>query len=200
MANQNKGLGRFVLSGIEAAPRGVPQIEVTFSIDANGIVSVKAKDMKSNVEQSITIEGGSALSDQEIDNMIKEAEANKDADEKAKKEIETINNAQHIVAMLEKELNGDNVKKLPEENIQAAKKEVETFKQLIADRNVDEIDKKLNEIQAMVSQFAQANAQQAEAQAQFQQAEGAQQAAKQEEGVVDVETKDDSAEEEKKYN
>jgi hypothetical protein len=83
---------------------------------------------------------------------------------------------------------------MPAENIEAAKKELETFKQLIADRNVEEIERKLNEIQAMVSQFAQANAQQAEAQAQFQQGEAAQQAAQQEEGVVDVETKEDDTE------
>jgi molecular chaperone DnaK len=198
MANQNQALGRFVLSGIQPAPRGIPQIEVTFSIDANGIVSVKAKDLKTNIENTITIEGASTLDDAEIDRMIKEAEANKDADEKSKKEIETINKAQHIVLMLEKELEGENVKKMPQENVDAARKEIEEFKKLIKERKIDEIETKLTQIQAMVSQFMQANAQQAEAQAQFQHAEGQQAKAAQEEGVVDVEVNDDSKEDSEK--
>ncbi|HAH75605.1 MAG TPA: molecular chaperone DnaK, partial [Kandleria vitulina] len=85
MAKDNKQLGLFKLDGIEPAPRGVPQIEVTFNIDVNGIVNVKAKDMKTNKEQSITIQNSTGLSDEEIDRMVKEAEANKAEDEKMKK-------------------------------------------------------------------------------------------------------------------
>ena len=91
MAKDNKQLGLFKLDGIEPAPRGVPQIEVTFNIDVNGIVNVKAKDMKTQKEQSITIQNSTGLSDEEIDRMVKEAEANKADDEKKRKEIETKN-------------------------------------------------------------------------------------------------------------
>ena len=89
MARDNKQLGLFKLDGIEPAPRGVPQIEVTFSIDVNGIVNVKAKDLKTQKEQSIVIQNSTGLSDEEIDRMVKEAEANKAEDEKKRKDIET---------------------------------------------------------------------------------------------------------------
>lgn len=88
MASDNKTLGRFQLTNIPAAPRGVPQIEVSFDIDANGIVNVKAKDLGTNKEQSITITSSTGLSDEEIDKMIKEAEANKEADSKKKEEAD----------------------------------------------------------------------------------------------------------------
>lgn len=84
MAADNKTLGRFQLTNIPPAPRGIPQIEVTFDIDANGIVNVKAKDLGTNKEQSITITASTNLSDEEIDKMVKEAEANKEADNKRK--------------------------------------------------------------------------------------------------------------------
>jgi len=93
MAKDNKQLGLFKLDGIEPAPRGVPQIEVTFSIDVNGIVNVKAKDLKTQKEQSIVIQNSTGLSDEEIDRMVKEAEANKAEDEKKRKDIETRNKA-----------------------------------------------------------------------------------------------------------
>ena len=88
MASDNKTLGRFQLTGIPAAPRGVPQIEVTFDIDANGIVNVKAKDLGTNKEQAITITASTNLTDDEIDKMVKEAEANREADEKRKEEAD----------------------------------------------------------------------------------------------------------------
>ena len=86
MAADNKTLGRFVLSDIPAAPRGVPQIEVKFDIDANGIVNVTAKDLGTNKEQKITITSNTNLSEEEIDKLVKEAEANREADEKKKEE------------------------------------------------------------------------------------------------------------------
>ena len=88
MASDNKTLGRFVLSDIPAAPRGVPQIEVKFDIDANGIVNVTAKDLGTNKEQKITITSNTNLSDEEIDKMVKEAEANREQDNKRKEEAE----------------------------------------------------------------------------------------------------------------
>src|SRR5574344_2529210 len=93
MAADNKTLGRFQLNNIPAAPRGVPQIEVKFDIDANGIVNVKAKDLGTGKEQSITITSSTGLSDEDIDKMVKEAEANKEADEKRKEEADLRNEA-----------------------------------------------------------------------------------------------------------
>ena len=111
MAKDNKQLGLFKLDGIEPAPRGVPQIQVTFNIDVNGIVNVKAKDMKTNKEQSITIQNSTGLSDEEIDRMVKEAEANKAEDEKLKKDIETKNKAEQMINEIDKALNeqGDKI-------------------------------------------------------------------------------------------
>lgn len=102
MANDNKTLGNFQLTNLPPARRGVPQIEVKFDIDANGIVNVTAKDLGTNKEQSITITSSTNLSDEEIDKMMKEAEANKEADEKRKAEAEVRNNADSIVFATEK--------------------------------------------------------------------------------------------------
>ncbi|MBQ9691219.1 MAG: Hsp70 family protein, partial [Eggerthellaceae bacterium] len=97
MANDNKTLGRFNLDGIPAARRGVPQIEVTFDIDANGIVNVSAKDLGTGKEQQITISGSTALSDDEVDRMVKDAEAHAEEDAKRKAEVEARNNADALV-------------------------------------------------------------------------------------------------------
>ena len=120
MAADNKTLGRFQLGNIPQAPRGVPQIEVTFDIDANGIVNVKAKDLGTNKEQSITITSNTNLSDEEIDKMVKEAEANKAADEKRKEEADTRNEADQTIFATEKA-----IKDLGEKLTDAEKKEVE---------------------------------------------------------------------------
>ena len=120
MAADNKTLGRFQLGNIPPAPRGVPQIEVTFDIDANGIVNVKAKDLGTNKEQSITITSNTNLSDEEIDKMVKEAEANKAADEKRKQEADTRNEADQTIFATEKA-----IKDLGEKLTDAEKKEVE---------------------------------------------------------------------------
>ena len=125
MAADNKTLGRFQLLNIPPAPRGVPQIEVTFDIDANGIVNVKAKDLGTNKEQSITITSNTNLTDEEIDKMMKEAEANKEADEKRKAEADTRNEADQTIFACEKA-----VKDLGEELTDTEKKETED---LIAD-------------------------------------------------------------------
>ena len=125
MAADNKTLGRFQLLNIPPAPRGVPQIEVTFDIDANGIVNVKAKDLGTNIEQSITITSNTNLTDEEIDKMMKEAEANKEADEKRKAEADTRNEADQTIFACEKA-----VKDLGEKLTDTEKKETED---LIAD-------------------------------------------------------------------
>jgi molecular chaperone DnaK len=104
IASANKTLGRFVLDGIPPAPRGVPQIEVTFDIDANGILHVSAKDKGTGKEQSITIEKPGGLSDEEIDQMVKDAEAHAEEDKAKKEEIETRNNAETLVSSAEKTL------------------------------------------------------------------------------------------------
>ena len=131
MADDNKTLGNFQLTNIPPAPRGVPQIEVTFDIDANGIVNVKAKDLGTKKEQSITITATNTLSDEEIDKMMKEAEKNKEADAKKKELADAKNEAEQIINMTEKAIKdlGDKVtdsdKKEAEELIEKTKKAME---------------------------------------------------------------------------
>ena len=131
MAGDNKTLGNFQLTNLPPARRGVPQIEVKFDIDANGIVNVTAKDLGTNKEQSITITSSTNLSDDEIEKMMKDAEANKEADEKRKEEAEIRNNADSIVFATEKALAdlgdkiSENDKKEAEEKLDAAKKALE---------------------------------------------------------------------------
>ena len=147
MAADNKTLGRFQLTNIPPAPRGIPQIEVTFDIDANGIVNVKAKDLGTNKEQSITITASTNLSDEEIDRMVKEAEANKEADNKRKEEADLRNESEQLIFATEKAIKdlGDKVdekdKKEAEDLIAELKKELE-------ENNTDkikELKEKLNE-------------------------------------------------------
>lgn len=125
MASDNKTLGRFQLTNIPPAPRGIPQIEVTFDIDANGIVNVKAKDLGTGKEQAITITASTNLSDEEIDKMMKEAEANKEADEKKKALADAKNEAEQMIFATEKAIKdlGDKVDK----------KEKEEAEKLVAD-------------------------------------------------------------------
>ena len=131
MANDNKTLGNFQLTNIPPAPRGIPQIEVTFDIDANGIVNVKAKDLGTNKEQSITITASTNLSDDEIDRMVKEAEANKEADDKRKEEADLKNESEQLIFATEKAIKDlgekvdENDKKEAEDLIEELKKELE---------------------------------------------------------------------------
>ncbi|MEE0228486.1 MAG: molecular chaperone DnaK [Slackia isoflavoniconvertens] len=128
MANDNKTLGRFQLTGLPAARRGVPQIEVTFDIDANGIVNVSAKDLGTGKEQQITISGSTALSDDEVDRMVKDAEAHADEDAKRKEEIEARNNCDSLVNATETTLNelGDKVPADSKSTVEAAIAEAKT--------------------------------------------------------------------------
>ena len=138
MANDNKTLGRFQLTNIPPAPRGVPQIEVKFDIDSNGIVSVTAKDLGTNKEQSITITSTTNLSDDEIERMRKEAEENKEADEKRKEAAETKNEAEQMIFQTEKALKdlGDKVDKKEKED---AEELMEELRKTLKDDDMDEI-------------------------------------------------------------
>ena len=104
MATDNKTIGRFHLDGIPPAQRGVPQIDVTFDIDANGLIHVTALDKATNKSQDIRIEASSGLTEEEIERMRKEAEANADADKKAKEEVDVLNNADQMIFQTEKQL------------------------------------------------------------------------------------------------
>ncbi|MBQ2465700.1 MAG: Hsp70 family protein, partial [Treponema sp.] len=141
MASQNRTLGNFDLVGIPPAPRGVPQIEVTFDIDANGIVKVSAKDLGTGKEQKIQIQNSSGLSEEEINRMVKDAEANAESDKKKKEEVETKNEADSLVYQSEKSLKdyGDKISADDKAKIEAAIKEL---KDAIASNNIEEMKKK----------------------------------------------------------
>ena len=146
MASDNKTIGRFHLDGIPPSPRGVPQIEVAFDIDANGIINVKAIDKATNKEQSIRIEASSGLSEEEIEKMKKEAEANADADNKKKEEVEKVNAADSLIFQTEKQLKeyGDKIpdeKKKPIEDALAELKNAHASKDLAL---IDSSMEKLN--------------------------------------------------------
>jgi len=150
LARDNKPLGTFELTGIAPAPRGIPQIEVTFDIDANGIVQVSAKDRGTGKEQSITISGGSALPKDEIDRMVREAEAHAEEDRKRREEAEVRNSAEQLVYSTEKFLT-DNDDKLPEDGKTKVKSAIDELKQALAGTDVAEVKAK-HEALAKVSQ------------------------------------------------
>ena len=140
MAADNKTLGNFQLGNIAPAPRGVPQIEVTFDIDANGIVNVKAKDMATNKEQSITITSNTTLSDEEIDKMVKEAEANKEEDKRRKELADTKNEIEQLIYATEKAIKdlGDKVDEKDKTNAEDAIKEA---KDALETEDIDKLKK-----------------------------------------------------------
>ena len=141
MAADNKTLGRFQLTNIPPAPRGIPQIEVSFDIDANGIVNVKAKDLGTNKEQSITITASNTLTDEEIDKMMKEAEANKEADLKRKEAADTKNEAEQTIFMTEKAIKdlGDKVDAKEKEEAENLIKEL---REALDKEDIEDIKKK----------------------------------------------------------
>ena len=153
MAADNKTLGNFQLGNIPAAPRGVPQIEVTFDIDANGIVNVKAKDLGTNKEQSITITASTNLSDDEIDKMVKEAEANREADQKRKEEADVKNEAEQLILTTEKSIKdlGD---KIDASDKEKAESEIKELKDALSSNNIDDIKAKKDKLQETAMAFA----------------------------------------------
>ena len=162
MAADNKTLGRFQLTDIPAAPRGVPQIEVTFDIDKNGIVNVTAKDLGTQKQQKITIESSSSLSDEDIDRMVKEAEANADADAKRKEEADVRNEADQLSFQADKALE-DAKDKVDQSLLDAIKTKNDALKEAIKNNNFEEIKAAKDELNKAVQEmtmklYEQANA------------------------------------------
>lgn len=152
MASDNKSLGRFDLVGIPPSPRGVPQIEVAFDIDANGIVNVSAKDLGTGKEQKIVVTGGSGLDKNEIEKMVKEAEKNAEEDRKKREGIETKNNAENLIYTAEKMLD-ENKDKVDNETAEKIKKEIDGLKEAVKADDIEKIKKKLEEVNKAVQEI-----------------------------------------------
>ncbi|WP_096434589.1 molecular chaperone DnaK [Alteribacter populi] len=199
MAADNKTLGRFQLTDIPPAPRGVPQIEVSFDLDANGIVNVRAKDLGTNKEQSITITSSSGLSDDEIDRMVKEAEENAEADKKRREEVDLRNEADQLVFTTEKTLKdlGENVEQEDKDKADAGK---EKLQEALKGEDIEAIRTAKDELQEVVQQLTTKLYEQAAQQAQeAQEAQGGEGAEDAQEGenVVDAEYEEVNNEEKK---
>ena len=153
MAADNKTLGNFQLTGIPAAPRGVPQIEVKFDIDANGIVHVTAKDLGTNKEQSITITSSTNLSDEEVERMMKEAEANKEEDKKRKEAADLKNDAEQLVFQTEKSIKdlGD---KADKKEVKKAEDQIKDLKEALEKEDLEDIKKKKDALQETAMNIA----------------------------------------------
>ncbi|MBR2727068.1 MAG: Hsp70 family protein, partial [Solobacterium sp.] len=153
MANDNKTLGNFQLTGIAPARRGIPQIEVKFDIDSNGIVHVSAKDKGTGKEQSIEIRNSSGLSDDEIDRMVREAEAHKAEDEKRKQDIETKNNALNYIAQIDETLESDNPN-VTQEQKDEVKKLRDELQDCIDRNDMDGLKAKLDMLERAANEMA----------------------------------------------
>ena len=164
MAADNKTLGNFQLTGIAPARRGVPQIEVKFDIDVNGIVHVSALDKGTNKKQEITISGSSGLSDEEIERMVKEAEDHKAEDDKRKEEIETLNRAEGFIAQIDQTLETENAN-VTEEQKNEVKKLRDELQKAIDNKDYDTLKNKLDELEKAAQAMAQAMYQQQSQQA-----------------------------------
>jgi len=189
MASDDKSLGQFTLDGIPPAPRGIPQIEVTFDIDANGIVHVSAKDLGTGKEQKITVTGGSGLNKDEVEKMLKESEKHAEEDKKKKESIEVRNQADTLIYSTEKIMNEhkDKVDKDVKEKIEKA---INELKEAVKTDDTEKIKKKLEEVQKTAQELGAKMYQQAQAEAQKQQQEKEIKTDK-DEKVVDAEVVDD---------
>lgn len=190
MAADNKTLGRFELSGIPAAPRGIPKIEVAFDIDANGIVNVSAKDLGTGKEQKITITSSGTLDKDEVDRMVKEAEANAEADKKRKEGVEVKNQADNLIYQAEKTMK-DMEGKGKDDLIAKVKAAVDTLKE---SAKGDDLDKIKADTEALTKPLYELSAElykETEAQKGAEGAQGAQDAKKADDDVVDAEVVDD---------
>src|SRR5688572_29896617 len=145
MAKDNRTIGRFHLDGIPPAPRGVPQIEVTFDIDANGILHVSAKDKGTGKEQKIRIEASSGLTDAEIQRMKQEAQANADTDKREKEKVEKINQADSLIFQTEKQLK-EYGEKLSEANKTAINGALEKLKEAHKSQDLQRVESAMNEL------------------------------------------------------
>ncbi|WP_432358525.1 molecular chaperone DnaK [Sporosarcina sp. UB5] len=185
MAADNKTLGRFQLTDIPPAPRGIPQIEVTFDIDKNGIVTVKAKDLGTQKEQNITIQSSSGLSDDEIERMVKDAEANAEADKQRKEEADLKNDADQLVFMAEKTLK-DLEGKVSEEEVKQVEDAKEELKTALEAGNLDELRTKKEALEELVQQLSVKLYEQAAAEAQAQGGSAEAGGQPKDDGVVDA--------------
>ena len=156
MANDNVSIGRFSLDGIQPAPRGIPQIDVTFDIDADGIVTVKAKDRATNKEQQITITGRSGMSDDEIDKIVKDAEKNAEEDKKLRSKIEAKNSSEAVIYQAEK-LISENSDKVPENITADLQTEIDNLKSIISNEEseVEVINEGLEKLNVALQAFGQ---------------------------------------------
>ena len=191
--SDNKPLGTFELTGIAPAPRGMPQVEVTFDIDANGIVHVSAKDKGTGKEQSMTITGGSSLDKEDIDRMVREAEENAEADKKRREAADTRNQAETLAYSVDKLLT-DNDEKLPVDVKETVKADVDALKAALAGEDDDAVKSaldKLNESQTKLGEAIYAQSQQEAQEA------PADEPASDDEDVVDAEVVDDEEDEKK---
>ncbi len=164
MAQDNKSLGRFMLDSIAPAPRGVPQIEVTFDIDANGVLKVKEKDKGTGKEQHNTIAGSTGMDDAEVERLVKEAEAKREEDQKRKQAVEARNHAESTVYQAEKTI-ADNKEKVSEEDQKAATEKIATLKEVLAkaDASKEELEEKTKELSELMMKIGQAIYAQADA-------------------------------------
>mgnify|MGYP004509488595 FL=1 len=161
MARDNKLLGTFKLDGIRPARRGQPRIEVTFNIDANGIVNVKAKDLDTQKEQQITISGSNGLSKEEIDRMVKEAEANKEADDKRKEEVEVKNKAESLIAQIDESLANEGAK-MSEDQKKQTQQIRDELKTALDNNDIETLKNKMSQLEqaaAMAQQYQQSQQQ-----------------------------------------
>lgn len=159
MAKDNKGLGLFKLDGIAPAPRGIPQIEVTFDIDVNGIVHVSALDKGTNKKQSITISGSSGLSEEEIERMVKDAEIHKAEDEKRKEEVELKNKAEQFIHQINKSLEGENANVSAEQKAEVTRLRDE-LQEAINNNDIDTLKAKIDALEHAAHQMSEAMYQQ----------------------------------------
>ena len=194
----NKSLGTFQLTGILPAPMGVPRIEVTFDIDTNGIVHVSAKDQNTNKEQSMTISGGSALSKDEIDRMVKEAEAHAEEDKKRREEADLRNSAEQTVYSIEKLLK-DNAEKLPEEIAKEVREASDKVKKALEGEDIEAVKAAMEELNTKSQKIGETLYAQTQAETTQSQAEAAASSAENgdagaEDDVIDAEVVDDEDE------
>jgi len=189
MAADNKTLGNFQLADIPAAPRGVPQIQVTFDIDKNGIVNVSAKDMGTNKEQKITIKSSDGLSDDEVEKMMKEAKENEAADKQRKEEVDTKNEVDQLLFQTDKTLK-DVKGKVSDDEIKKAEDARDALKKAQEANNLDDMKSKKDDLNKIIQDLSVKLYQQAQQAQQAQGADGA--AAGQASGDAKSDGKDDN--------